>query len=88
MYYVSCIDTFLSGWGESENMKNKIIFECETEDEMDKLVHKLKGRSDMKYVYKDTDNFPKRLLETGEIKTNDTYYQLKKASDWLKYGDD
>ncbi len=85
MHYVSCIDTFLSGWGKSKDRDNKLVFECETNKEVDKLVDILKKRSDMKDVDKYTDNFPKRLLKDKEVKTDNTYYQLKRASEWLNF---
>jgi hypothetical protein len=85
MHYVSCIDTFLSGWGKSKDRDNKLVFECETNEEVDKLVHILNKRSDFKYVYKYTDDFPKRLLKDKEVKTDNTYYQLKRASEWLNF---
>lgn len=85
MHYVSCIDTFLSGWGKSKDRDNKLVFECETNKEVDKLVDILNKRSDFKYVYKYTDDFPKRLLKDKEVKTDNTYYQLKRASEWLNF---
>jgi hypothetical protein len=87
MFYVSCIDTFLSGWGKSKGKKNKLIFECKNDKEVEQIAALLEDRSEMKYIDKYTDNFPKSLLtsDKGEYKTESVFYQLKNASEWLKY---
>ncbi len=50
-YYVTMIDTFMSGWGESEGRKNKLAFECESYEEAQIVAGNGTGREEMKYVY-------------------------------------
>lgn len=84
MFYVSCTDSFMSGWGEAKDLKNKLIFECKNDYEVEKIADILEKRNEMKYIYKYTDNFPKSLLEVKNLKTEDTFYQLKSAEKWIK----
>lgn len=50
MYYVSMIDTFMSGWGKAKGKENVLIFECETEEEAEIVVENARHRSDQKDI--------------------------------------
>lgn len=50
MFYVSCTDSFMSGWGEAKGLKNKLIFECKNDCEVEQISDILEKRNEMKYI--------------------------------------
>ncbi|QOV08467.1 hypothetical protein Kirov_268 [Bacillus phage Kirov] len=50
MYYVTMTDNCLSGWGDSQGKKNKLVFECENMKEAMIVERNANNRSDMTYV--------------------------------------
>jgi hypothetical protein len=61
-----------------------LIFECKNDEEVEKIADILDERNEMKYIYKYTENFPKTLLNVKDLKTENTFYQLKSAEKWIK----
>lgn len=49
-YWVTMTDKFLSYWGMSKDKINKLVLECETWEEVQKVKRYSKTRSEMKYV--------------------------------------
>ena len=49
-YYVTMTDKYLSGWGVSEGKTNKLIIECETIDQAEKIERSARNRSEMRYI--------------------------------------
>ncbi len=49
-YWVSMTDKFMSGWGRAEGQINKLVIECDTYDEAEKVYNNVIKRSEMKYV--------------------------------------
>lgn len=49
-YYVSMVDTFMSGWGKAKGKKNVLIFECENLDEAKIVAENAENRSDQKDI--------------------------------------
>ena len=48
--YVSMTDTFMSGWGRAENKINKLIFECDSEEEAQIVQQNATNRSDQEEI--------------------------------------
>lgn len=46
-YYVTCTDTFLSGWGKAKGKTNKLIFVCDTAEEQKIVANNCEARTDM-----------------------------------------
>jgi hypothetical protein len=49
-FYVTCTDTFLSGWGEARGKLNRLIFPCNDHDEAVAVATNARSRTDMKKV--------------------------------------
>jgi hypothetical protein len=49
-YYVTSIDTFMSGWGGAAGKTNRIILPCNSLDEADVVAQNAKGRTDQESV--------------------------------------
>lgn len=49
-WYVTCIDSFMSGWGRSREKSNKLIFGCDSLEEAEIVADNAECRTDMKYV--------------------------------------
>jgi hypothetical protein len=49
-YYVSTIDTFMSGWGEAADLENMLIFVCDSLEEAEIVAENAENRSDQKRV--------------------------------------
>lgn len=49
-YYITCIDTFMSGWGRAEGKSNKIIFVCKNKDQAYAVESNCEYRDEIKYV--------------------------------------
>jgi len=50
LFYVTMTDKYLSGWGMSENKTNKLIIECDTIEQAEKIERSARNRSEMRYV--------------------------------------
>lgn len=48
--YVLATDTFMSGWGEARGKTNVLIVPCDTEDDADEVLRRLRRRSEMSDV--------------------------------------
>jgi len=60
-YYVTCLDTFLSGWGEADGKANRLILPCQDFAEAEVVCDNARGRSDMKSVH----------IHTGKLSLSD-----------------
>ncbi len=73
--YVTCIDTYLSGWGPSEGLKNKLIFPCETYEEAQTVLDNAQNRTDMGYCkiksYVTREDLSRFY---AQVKTKDDYF--------------
>lgn len=49
-YYVTMIDTYMSGWGRSQDRRNAIVISCPTEQEALRIEHAANKRDEMKHV--------------------------------------
>jgi hypothetical protein len=49
-FYVTMTDKYLSGWGVSEGKKNKLIIECDTIEQAEKIERSARNRSEMRYI--------------------------------------
>lgn len=49
-FYVTMTDTFMSGWGEAENKKNKLVLVCDSYEQAEIVKENAKNRGDMKNV--------------------------------------
>ncbi len=67
----------MSGWGEAENMINKLVFECDDQREARALAEYARTRPEMKYVNVCMDNPMPRYLRSeryyAQLKTRDEY---------------
>ena len=80
-YYVTCHDTFMSGWGLAEGKKNVLVFLCDSEAEANIVAENAKDRGDQKYI-KTHFYAPK-----GIIRNSRNYVQFKTKEDmptWYK----
>ena len=50
MHYVTMIDTYMSGWGQSKQRTNALIITCETRERALQIVQAAEKRDEMKYV--------------------------------------
>ena len=50
VYYVTCKDSFLSGWGMAEGKQNFLIFATDSEMEVAKLIGYMVSRADVEKV--------------------------------------
>lgn len=50
MWYVTMIDTFMSGWGMSRGKKNLLIFECENIQEATAVSNNASNRGDQSEI--------------------------------------
>lgn len=88
MYYVTCNDSFFSGWGKADNKINKLIFECASLSDARCLADWIgSNREEMKYI--NISSKPKLLRKTfGSDYYIDNYFvQIKNSSDmpeWYK----
>lgn len=46
MWYVTMIDTFMSGWGPAKGKQNLLVFECENEMEANNVARYARSRND------------------------------------------
>ena len=80
-YYVTCTDQFMSGWGKSEGLTNRLILPCESQEEAWIVHDNAKGRTDQKNVQMCTTK--PRLQSSGYL------YQLMTkddATNWYTEG--
>lgn len=49
-YYVSMVDTFMSGWGMAEGKTNVMLVECATDEQAQLVAKNAKKRSEMRKV--------------------------------------
>lgn len=49
-YYVTMTDNFMSGWGMSEGLKNKLVIGCDTYNEALVVANNAKARTDQKHI--------------------------------------
>ena len=67
-------DSFMSGWGRAEGLRNVLIFVCSTREEADHVAGYAEARSDMSDVRIHARK-PK-MRDRGflyQVKTNDSY---------------
>lgn len=50
MYYVSMIDSFMSGWGRAEGKFSVVVVKCSTRSEAEECKKLCATRSDMKNI--------------------------------------
>lgn len=50
-HYVTMTDTAMSGWGRADGRINKLIFECESDEEAMIVYRNAKARDEMQYVH-------------------------------------
>ena len=48
--WVTMTDNFLSGWGQARGKTNKLVLECESNEEANIVEQNARNRSEMKYV--------------------------------------
>ena len=48
--WVTATDSHMSGWGKAKNKLNKLIFECDTNEEARIVMDNLRCRPEMKYI--------------------------------------
>lgn len=49
-FYVTCIDTFMSGWGHATGRINKLIFLCESPEDQEIVTANAMARNDQRDV--------------------------------------
>ena len=49
-FYVTATDKFMSGWGKAKGKINKLIIECDSLEEAERVCANLKKRPEMRYV--------------------------------------
>ena len=49
-FYVTCHDTFMSGWGKADGKRNYCVFLCDTEEEATIVADNCRARSEMKSI--------------------------------------
>ena len=49
-FYVTCIDTFMSGWGHARGLTNQLIFPCKSHREACIVEANAIGRTDQTFV--------------------------------------
>lgn len=54
-FYVTALDTFMSGWGPARDRKNVLVIPCESEEEAAVVAANARGRSEMEQVCIHTD---------------------------------
>lgn len=74
MYYVSVIDTFMSGWGKAEGKTNVLVFECDTKVEAEIVVDNAFNRGDTGEVmmYEERPEFDEKKYFV-QTKTKEDY---------------
>lgn len=80
MYYVSMVDSFMSGWGMAKDKKNVLIFVCLTPQEAKAIIAYAKTRPEMKsikYHGKDKPKFSSltNFVELKNRKIYPTWYE-------------
>jgi hypothetical protein len=70
-YYVTCLDTYLSEWGEAEGKANRLILPCQDFAEAEVVCNNALGRSDMKSVH----------IHTGKLSLSDFDLSLWQVMD-------
>lgn len=73
-FYVSMTDRFMSGWGRAEGRINKLVFVCNSEEEVEIVSDNAHNRTDMKYIH----TYNKKPYWSGkrylvQYKTKDDY---------------
>ena len=79
MFYVTMIDTFLSGWGVAENKKSRYVIMCETYEEAEVVKENAKNRSDMTKI-SIVSTRPTYSNKSNTVK----YVDKKEAGNWFK----
>ncbi len=77
MYYVTMTDKFMSDWGMAQGKINKLVFECETLEDVEKVQKKAERREEMKYV-----NF---CIRKPYYNSNTHYVQFKDKEDYPQW---
>lgn len=54
-FYVTALDTFMSGWGPARDKKNRVVIPCASEEEAAVVAANARGRSEMLEVCIHTD---------------------------------
>ena len=49
-FYVTCIDTFMSGWGKAKGRANRLIFPCDSRQEAEIVYDNALGRTDQQDI--------------------------------------
>ena len=49
-FYVTTTDRFMSGWGESRGLTNRLVLPCESQQEANRVADYARGRSEQKNV--------------------------------------
>lgn len=79
--YVTMTDTFMSGWGMSKGLTNRLAFVCDSAEEAQVVAENARARSDMKNVRICTTPPRQRLGQYLQFKTNNENY-----SRWYERG--
>lgn len=81
-FYVVMVDDFMSGWGPAKGVKNRLIFLCETKEEMHTVRKNALKRDEMRGViwFTEKPNINRRDLH--QVKTRETMPTWYKANAW------
>ncbi|UGO46513.1 hypothetical protein ABINADI_196 [Bacillus phage vB_BanH_Abinadi] len=81
-YYVTMIDTFMSGWGEAKDRKNKLAFECESYEEAQIVAGNGTGREEMKWIYICANRPKQKKGELLQFKTKEEMGAFYTPNKW------
>ena len=74
MYYVTMTDKFMSGWGMADGKINKLIFECDSLDDVTTVMENARHRTEMKYInWTDKKPYYNKQKYFSQIKTKTEY---------------
>lgn len=76
-FYVTMIDTFMSGWGAAKGKINRLIFECETLEEAETVKENAENRTDMKNI--------NILVDKPSYNSTTTLTQFKNKEDYPNF---
>jgi hypothetical protein len=77
-YWVTMTDRFMSGWGLAKGLKNKLVFECESLAEAEKVEAFALNRPEMSYVHlcSRKPKYVKAVMEQ-DYKSGGYYVQMR-----------
>lgn len=78
-YYVTMNDKFMSGWGCADGKINKLIFECDTYQEAEKVEKYAESREEMKYI-----NMTRKIPYYNPNRYHVQYFNKETYPNWYK----